>query len=131
MVVELCNNYVISDGLVNGADGSFKTLTKFNDKSYVWIQFYNTKVGIATRFSHSHFYKSYDIDSTWIPIESVAKEIKIGKNQSHLIARIHFPIQLAAAKTIHKAQGLSLDDLVFNPCGVNKHGLVYIALSCI
>ena len=51
MVVELCNNYVISDGLVNGADGLFKTSTTFNDKSYVWIKFYNTKVGIATRFS--------------------------------------------------------------------------------
>ena len=53
MVVELCNNYVISDGLSNGADGLFKTSTMFNNKSYVWIQFYNTKVGITTRF-HTH-----------------------------------------------------------------------------
>ena len=37
MVVELCNNYVISDGLVIGADGLFKTSTMLNDKSYVWI----------------------------------------------------------------------------------------------
>ena len=129
MVVELCNNYVISNGLVNGADGLFKTSTTFNDKSYVWIQFYNTKVGIVTRFSHSHLYKSSDIDLAWTPIESVAKEIRIGKNQSHLITRIQFPIQLAATRTIHRAQGLSLDDLVFNPCGVNKHGLAYTALS--
>ena len=85
MIVELCNNYVIFDGLVNGADGLFKTSTTFNDKSYVWIQFYNTKVGIATRFSHSHLYKSSNIDSTWTPIELIAKEIRIGKNQSHLI----------------------------------------------
>ena len=125
------NNYVIFDELVNGADGLFKTSTTFNDKSYVWIQFYNTKVGIATRFSHSHLYNCSDIDSTWTPIESVAKEIRIGKNQSHLVMRIQFPIQLAAARTIHRAQGLSLDDLVFNPCGVNKHGLAYTALSCI
>ena len=69
---------------------------------------------------HLHLYKISDIDSTWTPIESVAKEIRIGKNQSHLITRIQFPIQLAAARTIHRAQGLSLDDLVFNPCGVNK-----------
>ena len=84
MVVELCNNYVISDGLVNEVDGLFKTSTTFNDKSYVWIQFNNTKVGIITRFSHSHLYKSSDIDSTWTSI-SIAKKIRIGKNQSHLI----------------------------------------------
>ena len=106
MVVELCNNYVIFDGLVNGADGLFKTSTTFNDKSYVWIQFYNTKVGIATRFSHSHLYKSFDIDLTWTPIESVAKEIRIGKNQSHLRMQIQFPIQLVATRTIHRAHGL-------------------------
>ena len=28
---------------------------------------------------HLHLYKSSDIDSAWIPIESVAKEIRIGK----------------------------------------------------
>ena len=111
MVVELCSNYVICDGLINGADGLFKTSTMFNATSYVWIQFYNTKVGIATRFSHSHLYKSYDIDSTWTPIESVAKGIRIGKNQSHLIMQIQFLIQLVAGKTIHRAQILSLDDL--------------------
>ena len=129
MVVELCNNYVISDGLVNGANDLFKTSTMFNDKSYVWIQFYNTKVGIATRFSHLHLYKSSDIDSTWTPIELVAKETRIGKNQSHVITRVQFPIQLAVARTIHRAQGLSLDDLVFKPCGVNRHGLAYTTLS--
>ena len=111
MVVELCNNSVIFYGLINGVDGLFKTSTIFNNKSYVWIQFYNTKVGIATRFSHSHLYKSFDIDSTWTTIELVAKEIRIGKNQSHLIKQIQFPIQLVAPRTIHRAQGLLLDDL--------------------
>ena len=48
---------------------------------------------------HSHLYKSSNIDSTWTPIESVAKEIRIRKIQSHLITRIQFPIQLVAART--------------------------------
>lgn len=54
MLVELCNNYAISDGLVDGADGLFKTTTSLNTKSYIWIELFNINVGIATRFSNSH-----------------------------------------------------------------------------
>jgi hypothetical protein len=72
-----------------------------------------------------------DIESTWTPIEALAKKIRIGKNQTHLITRIQFPIQLTATRTIHQFQGLSLDDMVFNPCGENKHGLGYTTLSWI
>jgi hypothetical protein len=43
--------------------------------------------------------------------------------------KIQFPIQLAIAKTIHRSQGLSLNELVFYPNNVKKHGLTYIALS--
>jgi hypothetical protein len=39
MLIELCNNYVISDELVNGADGLFKAPTSCNNKSYIWIFF--------------------------------------------------------------------------------------------
>jgi exonuclease III len=129
MLIELCNNYVISDGLVNGADGLFKATTSCNNKSYIWIKKINSKIGITTRFSNSHLYKELDIESTWTPIEALAKETKIEKNQTHLVTQIQFPIQLAAARTIHRSQGLSLDDVVFNPCGVTKHGLAYTALS--
>ena len=38
MLVELCNNYVIFDGLINGADGLFKATTSFNNKFYIWIK---------------------------------------------------------------------------------------------
>ena len=107
----------------------YKAATSYNNKSYIWIKFLNSKIGITTRFSNSHLYKELDIDATWTPIEALAKEIRIGKNQTHLITRIQFPFQLAAARTIHRSQGLSLDDVVFNPYGVNKHGLAYTTLS--
>jgi len=44
---------------------------------------------------------------------------------------IQFSIQLVGTKTIHHFQGLSLDELVFNPTNVFKNGLTYITLSCI
>jgi hypothetical protein len=44
---------------------------------------------------------------------------------------IQFSIQLVGTKTIHHFQGLSLDELVFDPTKVFKNGLTYITLSCI
>jgi exonuclease III len=43
--------------------------------------------------------------------------------------RIQFPVQLACARTIHRAQGLTLEKVAFDPKGVTRHGLVYTALS--
>lgn len=90
-----------SDGLVNGANGLFSLTTSLNTKLYIWIKFFNTNVGIATRFSNSHLYKNLDIESSWTPIEPIAKEIKLGKNQIHLLSGLQFPLQLIAARTIH------------------------------
>lgn len=129
MLVELCNNYAIFDGLVNGADGLFKATSSHSNKSYIWINFFNTKVGNVTEHSNCHLYKESNIDSASTPVEPIVKEIRLGKNQTHLITRREFPIQLAAARTIHRSQGLSLDDVAFDLFGVNKHGLVYTALS--
>ena len=42
-----------------------------------------------------------------------------------------FPIQLACARTIHRAQDLTMEKLEIDPKVVKKHGLVYIAISCV
>jgi hypothetical protein len=46
MLVELCvGNYVTFDGLVNGVNGIFKTLTTYCEKTIIWIMFQNSKIG--------------------------------------------------------------------------------------
>ena len=40
-------------------------------------------------------------------------------------------IQLACARTFHRAQGLRMKKVVFNPKEIRKHGLLYTALSCV
>ena len=103
MLVELCaGNYATHDGLVNGADGFFKTFMLINFKTYIFIEFLNTKIGSLTRLANAHLYKDKNIDPTWTPIEGQTKEIRIGKSGTHLITRIQFPIQLAAARTVHR-----------------------------
>ncbi len=52
-------------------------------------------------------------------------------NYSHIITRTQFPIQLVITRTIHRAQGLTLDYLIFDLTNVYKHGLTYPTLSCV
>ncbi len=48
MFIELCTrNYATYDELVNGLDGLFKTC--MNNKSYIWIDFLNPKIGYHTQ----------------------------------------------------------------------------------
>jgi len=73
-------------------------------------------------------YDDIDIEKDWTPIEPIVKQIQVGKTQNHLVIRTLFPIQLVA-RTIHKHQGLSLNEMAFELTHVIKHGLIYIILS--
>jgi hypothetical protein len=76
-----------------------------------------------TRYKYSSLYTFENMESTWTPILPKVAEIHIVKSQSHRVTRIQFPIQLAAARTIHRSQGLTLNEMVFDPTNVTKHGL--------
>jgi len=129
MLVELCDdNYATFDGLVNGIDGIFKASTTYGEKTIIWIMFQNFKIRTLIREKYNH-YCDNNIESKWTPIEPIIKDIKVGKSQSFIITKIQFPIQLTTSRTIYRYQGLSLNELVFDPTNVQKHGLTYITLS--
>ncbi len=80
MLVELCvNNYATFNGLVNGADGIFKTLTTYCEKTIIWIMFQNFKIGTLTKEIDNHYHDN-NIDSKWILIEPIIKDIRVGKS---------------------------------------------------
>ncbi len=57
MLVELCvENYATSNGLVNGVDGIFKTLTSYHNKIIISISFLNPKTWMFTRKKSIHLY---------------------------------------------------------------------------
>jgi hypothetical protein len=107
---------------VNGANGMFKTLITYCEKTIIWIMFQNSKIGTLTRENYSHYYNN-NIESKWTPIETIIKDIRVGKSQSFIITKIQFPIQLVTTRTIYRSQRLSLYELVFDPTNVKKHGL--------
>ncbi len=73
MCAKNCNTL---DGLVNGANGTFKDFTQTFSKSFIWIQFYNSKIGNKTRIKKLHIYKkNCIINKQSTPIEKKTTKI--------------------------------------------------------
>ncbi len=90
--------------------------------------FPNPKTRILVEENSIHLHTN-NIQLDWTPIEPIIKDIRIDKNQSPIIKRIEFPIQLIRKKTFYWSKGFSLDGLTFDPTNVKEHGLSYIILS--
>jgi hypothetical protein len=77
------------------------------------------------------FHELYDknISPSWTPIFRIAKPFPCTRGKNQTTIQKQFPIQLACARTIHRAQGLTLDKLAFDPSNIRTHGLVYTTLS--
>jgi hypothetical protein len=111
MLIELCvGNYATFDGLVNGANGIFKTSISYHNKTIIWISFPNKKIGMLVTI---HLYTK-NIQLNWTPIVPIIKDIRIDKNRSRITTRI----QLATLRTIHQLHGLLLNKLTFDPTNV-------------
>jgi hypothetical protein len=84
--------------------------------------FPNPKTRILVQEKSIHLYTN-NIQLDWTLIEIIIKDIRIDKNQSHIITRIQFPIQLIITRTLYWFEGFSLHGLTFDPTNVKEHGL--------
>ena len=118
---------VVSDGLVNGARGEvvhFVTSTD-NKVTRVLVKFDNPNVGLNA------------MQSSLCPTHCNA--VALNKHQTIFLAhskkgsevtRLQFPLTLAWATTIHKVQGLTLDEIVVDMKGGHfSPGQAYVAFS--
>ena len=126
--VMLTANVDVSDGLVNGARGEVVHIVTNNDNQVttIPIKFDNDRVGLKaiqssphrTAFPHAVPLNKYEVIF-------LAK----GKRGSE-VTRFQFPLTLAWATTIHKVQGLTLDEIVVDMKGGHfSPGQAYVAFS--
>ena len=126
--VMLTANVDVSDGLVNGARGEVVHIVTNNsdDVTSVLVKFDNSRVGLKSiqtspyraRFANAVPLNKYEVIF-------FAK----GKRGSE-IKRSQFPLTLAWATTIHKVQGLTLDEIVVDLKGGRfSPGQAYVAFS--
>lgn len=71
--------------------------------------------------------KNMAIPKNWTPITALT--VKTKKNSNLKVNRKQFPLIVAHAITIHKSQGLSLDNVVVHIKGRMTRELLYVACS--
>ncbi|CAC5420340.1 unnamed protein product [Mytilus coruscus] len=130
--VDFSLNINIEDGLTNGAAGKVMLLdyrvANSNRCSIIWVLFEDMNIGKDQRSQFQHL-RNNKIDKTWTPIFEVTRKFAINNNQSYQIVRRQFPIRLAAAKTIHKSQGSTVNNLVVHLGKRKNNHIHYVALS--
>ena len=131
----LTNNIDIVDRLINGQIGTVIKIDvnqNTGKPTIIYIKFEDDKAGKNLIEKSSNLFVR---ENNAVPIEPILARIKVrpGKPSSPEIQRVQFPITLAYAVTIHKVQGLSLQQVVisfqlFKQRSFN-YGQIYVALS--
>lgn len=104
--VLLTKNLDFDNGLVNGSRGVVTDFLQENKEEFVEVSFANGAIRKIARY-------------TW--------DIRVDDNTT--IHRKQFPLVLAYATTIHRAQGATLDCVEVDLYGVFEYGQLYTALS--
>ena len=113
MKYDLTANIDVADGLTNGSSCEIKMFerrTKSTRPNIVWLKLDDKDIGKSTRKKYNHLrVYSKDVDRSWTPIFDIKRSFTY---KYKTFERIQFPLRTAAAKTIHKSQGDTLDQVV-------------------
>ena len=112
LTYELNTNLNVQDGLANGTSGILKYIQympAFDKPTTLWFEFEHEDVGKVQRHTFRH-YLNENVNPTWTPIFAMTREFKI-KSPRVLILRKQFPVQQSTGKTVHKAQGCTVQQV--------------------
>ena len=129
---ELSVNVDVLDGLANGTPCIIKKLDyrmpNSSRCSIVWVQFEDHEVGIKWRNAYRHL-KKPGIQTHWTPVLEKSVKFSMSYYKFFTITRRQFPLCLAAAKTVHKAQGSTMAEAVVHLGQRKIDHMHYVALS--
>jgi PIF1-like helicase/Helitron helicase-like domain at N-terminus len=130
MVVELTYNVDTPDGFTNGAQGHVTDwdIGDMNELNTIWVDFDDPRCGVKAKANGVY------IAGKGFPIHKVEKEFNIhdgrSKTKSKALRR-QFPLAVSNARTVHRVQGLTLDEYCIDiDTDANvQPGIVYVAFS--
>ena len=99
------------------------TNNKFSVKQVLilWVEFENEIIGKKIRNVYKYLYK-HAINCKWTPIMSISRQFNVGRKHIE-VSRQQFPLRSAAAKTVHRSQGTTVNNVVVN---LSVHAFSYI-----
>ncbi|KAK3097672.1 hypothetical protein FSP39_011969 [Pinctada imbricata] len=114
MIYDITVNLDVNDGIANGSTCIVKyienRIPQTSRPSVVWVLFSDVTIGSNTRQKYKHLYNVH-IDPLWTPIFDVNRNFLYNYKSYQ---RTQFPLKPAAAKTVHKAQGCTVDEIVID-----------------
>ncbi|KAK3108678.1 hypothetical protein FSP39_013177 [Pinctada imbricata] len=126
MIYDITVNLDVNDGIANCSTCIVKCIEnripETTRPSIVWVLFDDPFTGSNTRQKYKHLYHS-GIDQTWTPVFDVNRNF-LYNHKSY--QRTQFPLKPAAAKTVHKAQGSTVDKLVIDITQTRTRKMPYI-----
>lgn len=112
MIYDITVNIDVTDGLTNGSSCTVffveNKLSGVSRPSIVWVKFLDSAVGRIARQKYKHLFHEH-INDDWTPIFDCQRSFVLN---STTYQRIQIPLRPAAGKTIHKAQGCTVDEIV-------------------
>lgn len=131
---ELAINIRTEDGTANGAGNVIKLVQlrqQGKPSGVVWVHFDHADIGHKTRQENRCLYiQEMSLNPAWTPIKPLTVKFQVGRNKTARVVRKQFPLRPAAAKTIHRSQGDTLNEVVVNLYGTKAfHHIHYVALS--
>ena len=129
--VMLTSNVSISDRLINGQIGTVASVKRNSDAvvEVIYVKFDDVNAGVL-QMNNDVFARHNHV----VPLTRIEGQILIGPSTTKgVITRIQFPLMLAWACTVHKVQGLTLDNAVISfqleKQKIFNYGQMYVALS--
>ena len=117
---DLTANIDAEDGLVNGAECIVKRIEKsFPDgmPACIWVEFTDSDTGKKARRIRGPL-QMY-ADKGWTPIRAIDRTFVASRNNI-VVSRRQFPLVMSAARTIHKAQSATHQEIVVDMSGPAK-----------
>lgn len=96
----------------------------------IWLEFQSKDIVVKARLKVGIYTTEKNIPSTWVPIHQMSTTKSLGRGiVTKTIKRKQFLIVPACPITIHKSQGGTFSELVYEYERTHEHSLVYVALS--
>ena len=114
---EIAINVRTDDGLTNGASNVVKLVQLHHPEKpsgIIWVEFDYEDVGQKTRHENRRLYVQ-GIQPTWTRIKPVTTQFYVGRTKSAQVVRKQFPLRPAVAKTVHRSQGDTQNEIVPSP----------------
>ncbi|CAF4947099.1 unnamed protein product [Pieris macdunnoughi] len=131
----ITTNIDVSDGLANGAAIAVGKLVHAETDiegvvKIAWLEFPELpRIGEKLRRKAAGHASKNNISRMAVPIVQRSSTIPLNNNKTIVVKRTHIPLVCACATTIHKSQGSTFPEIVYEYEKHHSRSLLYVALS--